>query len=181
MSGQSPENQSGSLRKFAGVVGPAVVLLVLWFGWQMLSPGEDEPVAQVRETPELGTSTTGEVASKVQGARTKSADSGEAVDQLTLAPHGRVTLEAARIPVDQAFAVVLELNEASPDTEPLETLILAEDGRKIETTSKVNETDRKTVRLDVAPDFLVPGRYMVQIRTKEADPFPLIRYVIIVR
>ncbi len=64
----------------------------------------------------------------------------------------------------------------------LSVRVLATDGRILETTGVVYEDDPTRVSVEIEPGWLdSPGRYMVELKTKERTHFPLRRYVIEVR
>ncbi len=60
--------------------------------------------------------------------------------------------------------------------------VLATDGRILETIGAVGEDDPTRARVEIEAGWLAsPGRYIVELKTKERTHFPLRRYAIEVR
>ena len=56
--------------------------------------------------------------------------------------------------------------------------VVAGDGRVLETAAAVTEGGAAVA---LQPEWLSPGRYLVELRTREKSHFPLRRYVLSVR
>ena len=52
------------------------------------------------------------------------------------------------------------------------------DGRRIETHAAPIAGSGNGLRLELDPEWLTPGRYMIEVRTVEKSHFPLRRYVL---
>jgi len=90
-------------------------------------------------------------------------------------------IEAASLDVDEPLVVHLMLPEPPDGNDPHAVRVLAPDGRQLETRAPVLGGDRRGVALELDPDWLRPGRYLVELETTEKTHFPLRRYVVEVR
>ena len=78
--------------------------------------------------------------------------------------------------------MLLSLGLPTSPAGPLPVRILAADGRILETAAAVYGDDPTRASVEIEADWLgSPGRYIVEIKTKERTHFPLRRYAIEVR
>ena len=78
--------------------------------------------------------------------------------------------------------VFLSLGLPTSPAGSLPVRVLATDGRILETTGVVSEDDSTRVSVEIEAGWLdSPGRYIVELKTKERTHFPLRRYAIEVR
>jgi len=78
------------------------------------------------------------------------------------------------------LVVPLRLGQPEIPGSTLEGRILTE-GRVLELSAAVGDESTDVAQIEVASDFLTPGRYIVEIKTSERSHFPMRRYAIEVR
>lgn len=109
------------------------------------------------------------------------APAAPAAGELRVEPGGTLVLEAAKLEPGRPVVLHLGLGEPSRSDEPRPVHIVAADGsRGLEGQGRLG-SERLDARFEVDPAFLLPGRYMVEVKTTEQSHFPLRRYVIEVR
>ena len=106
-------------------------------------------------------------------------------DILDASTHQLVSGQTIEISIDpdrrsQPVAFSLRLGEGSTNDEPRSVRLIATDGRVLELDG-VLANDRMSASIDVPAEFLLPGRYLVEVKTTEATHFPLRRYVVVVQ
>ena len=107
-----------------------------------------------------------------------SGDPGEVELELTSGDE----LEIARSTFRAGEPVMLSLGLPTSPAGPLSVRVIASDGRVLETTGAVREQDPTRARVEIEQGWLGrPGRYIVELNTKERTHFPLRRYAIEVR
>ena len=157
------------------IVGVLVAGIAIGFGVWRLSPAPAEiavpaPGAPVAEVP--------------------AAEASPAPAELPLEPvsesyaipiRGRIAISASSFAPDVPVALDLELPDAirGSDTRPVR--VAAVDGRQMRTTASVRSGAGSGIRLELAPGWLVPGRYLIEVTTDEKTHFPMRRYVLEVR
>ena len=95
---------------------------------------------------------------------------------------GRLTIEAADLPVFGPMALALDLpDEARGDGEPRPVRIASEDGRALDTTASIEPGAGSGVRIEIDSSWLRRGRYMISVTTSEPKHFPVRRYVLEIR
>jgi len=91
---------------------------------------------------------------------------------------GRLSIDAASLRSGDVLTLGLALAGAARGNEPLPVVIASlADGRRLEARTSLVD-DESGVRLRIDPDWLKPGRYMIQIKTAEHSALPLRRYVL---
>ena len=75
----------------------------------------------------------------------------------------------------------LTLAEPSRNAEPLPAQLRDSRGRVLDLLAAVEVDGRMSARLEVEPGWLLPGSYLVELRTTERSHFPLRRYPLEVR
>lgn len=96
-----------------------------------------------------------------------------------IAAHGRLQIDANSLREGDVLALGLELDDAARgDGRPLEVVVVSVDGRSLRTTARPTAGRGSGVRLELDPDWLTPGRYMIQVSTASATHLPLMRYVL---
>ena len=85
---------------------------------------------------------------------------------------------AARV---EPVPVSLRFPEPTPADE-LRVTVLSTDGRgMLDLTATIEPRDRRSARVELDPGWLRPGRYIVQLHTREQTVFQLRRYVLEIR
>lgn len=98
-----------------------------------------------------------------------------------LAPAGTLELTRAGFPAAGPVVVTLDLGAPSADDAPRPVRIFSFTDHR-ETTSELRLDAARTVgTLQIDPDFLRPGQYLVEVTTTERSAFPLRRYSLVVR
>ncbi len=95
-----------------------------------------------------------------------------------IAEGGRLSVDAASLRDGEVLALGLALSDEARGSEPLPVRIVSVDGRRIETTAVPAEGDGSGLRLELDPEWLEPGRYLIEISTTEKIHLPLRRYVL---
>lgn len=91
-------------------------------------------------------------------------------------------LEISLSDLPEGEPVLLSLGLPTSPAGSLPVRILAADGRILETNGAVYADDPTRASVEIEADWLgSPGRYIVEIKTKERTHFPLRRYAIEVR
>ena len=99
---------------------------------------------------------------------------------LSVESGGTLELAMASLP-STPLAVDLMFPEPSTASAPLPVRIVAHDGRLLEMQARVSGDTRRRARIEIPPDWLSPGRYIVELKTTERSHFPLRRYALEVR
>jgi len=108
------------------------------------------------------------------------APTAPAPGELRVESGGTLEIEAASLEPGRPVVLRLVLGEPSKTDEPRPVRILAPDGRIHEGQGGLG-ADRMDARFELDPAFLLPGRYVVEVKTTELSHFPLRRYAIEVR
>jgi hypothetical protein len=95
-----------------------------------------------------------------------------------IAAGGRLSTDAASLRDGEVLAVGLGLTDEARGGEPLSVRIVSVDGRRMETTAAPAVGSGSGLRLEIDPEWLTPGRYMIEVRTAEKTHLPLSRYVL---
>ena len=102
-------------------------------------------------------------------------------DALRVESGGTIAIDAATLEPGRPVVLHLVLGEPSKSAEPRPVRILAaEGGRSLEGLGSLGD-ERTDARFEIDPAFLLPGRYIVEVKTTELSHFPLRRYVLEVR
>ena len=163
------EVRSGTRTAWAGIAALALGV-ALWWGM-----GEDAP--RPREGPDAETARTTPPDSPPAPERAAAA----AAPAYRIAPSGRLSLEATALPTQGTLALGLELSDEARGSEPRPVRIVGVDGRVIDTIASLAVGAGTGVRLEIDPEWLRPGRYMIEVKTAEKIHLPLRRYVLEVR
>jgi hypothetical protein len=95
---------------------------------------------------------------------------------------GRLSIDAAELPREGAFALALDLPDAARGSEPRPVRIVSGDGtRQLELLAAPLAGPGSGVALHLDPAWLIPDRYLIEVTTAEATHFPLRRYVLELR
>lgn len=116
-----------------------------------------------------------------QGANSDALLNPEGIPALRIVEHGRLTLNASDLPERGSVAMALELSDEARGSGERTIRIVSLDGRRLETRARVLPGSGSGVRLDIDRDFLTEGRYMIEIKTVDAHPLQLRRYVLEVK
>jgi hypothetical protein len=146
----------------------------------LLSPSEDGPGPQ-------------DPADRVNHVATQDSPSAEppppatpegissALADLTLVSGEAAEISAASLPAGRPLALGLQLAEPSARSEPLSGRVVTEGRAPLEFRAAVRGDDRLTARVEIAAEWLSPGRYVIELHTTEQTHFPLRRYALEVR
>ena len=150
------------------IVSAAAIAVVLWAGSR--SPdAEGELTGSSRPPPAEGVARAPEPTQR-PSAFDHVIESGE-----TLA------LDAASLPVGRPLVLKLALAEPSRSADPRPVRVIAPDGRLLHLSGALVADDRRSAEVEIDPDWLAPGRYVVEVKTTEKTHFPLRRYALEVR
>jgi len=179
MAGNGGQNRNA----IAAIAATAVVGLGAMF-WT--SGSEESPN---RETPRPGTFGATSPADEMTNASppppSMAAGAAPALKPVTIvqskfaiAEHGRLKIDADSLPESGDVTVALAMPNDVRGTGPMQVQIVGVDGRKIEIEANPLPGQDAGLELSVDVDWLKPGQYMVQVRTKEKTPLALRRFVI---
>lgn len=98
-----------------------------------------------------------------------------------IAKQGRIEISAEEVSEMDALRITLEFPSAWQGESPSPIRVVAGDGRSIEllASKAIDEQELLVVALDT--DELEPGPYMIEVRSAEATPLQLRRYVFEIR
>jgi hypothetical protein len=109
-----------------------------------------------------------------------SPSAGSARKALSIDSGATLEIEAQALPTSGPLAVELLFPEPSTAT-ALPVRILSEDGRILHLQAGIPEQDARRASVEIPPDWLSPGRYVVELKTTERTHLPLRRYALEVR
>jgi len=95
-----------------------------------------------------------------------------------IAENGRLKVGASSLRDGDVLALGLGLADEARGTAPLDVVVVSVSGRRLETIAEPVEGSESGLRLEFDPDWLIPGLYMVEVRTEEKKPLSLHRYVL---
>jgi hypothetical protein len=95
-----------------------------------------------------------------------------------IADGGRLSIDALSLRDGEVLALGLGLSDEARGEELLAVRLVSVDGRRIETTAAPASGSGSGVRLEIDPEWLTPGRYLVEVSTAEKSHFPIRRYVL---
>jgi hypothetical protein len=98
-----------------------------------------------------------------------------------LPPSGTLELERAAFSASEPVRVSLGLAEPSADESPRPVRLISQPDHRILEIEGALGAGRTAATIEVDPDYLQPGSYLVEVKTTERSHFPLRRYVIVVR
>ena len=165
------EGGSGNRWQLVALVGVAIVIGV-WFAVDLSrEPSEAESRAE---------------AGLPAGSSAPPSDSGPEPAGLVppaapaehIAEGGRLSIDATSLRDGEVLALGLGLADEARGEEPLAVRIVSVDGRRLETTAAPADGIESGLRLEIDPEWLTPGRYMIEVRTAEKTHFPVRRYVL---
>ena len=92
-----------------------------------------------------------------------------------------IVVDLASVPDGAPVAFDLGVPAPPEDVPSLDVRLLSVDRRVFETAGAIGGDARDVARVEVEPGWLTPGRYLVEVKTKERTHFPLRRFVLEVR
>ncbi len=104
--------------------------------------------------------------------------SGPLAPTLRIAEGGRISIDAASLRDGKVLVLGLALADEARGSEPLSVRVVSVDGRRVETTAAPAAGSGSGLRLELEPEWLRPGRYMIEVTTAEKIPLHLRRYVL---
>jgi hypothetical protein len=153
------------------VAGLLLAGALLWFlaGRGPTSPSPSSP------------SDPGPTAAAPEPVPTPASPARVALPAQRIAEHGRLTVEREALREGDVLAIGLGMpDDARGDGERPVTVVDVE-GRVLRTTAAAVDGTGSGLRLELDPDWLLPGRYMIEVATAEPRPMALRRYVLEVR
>lgn len=106
---------------------------------------------------------------------------GARVPAQRIAEHGRLAVELSALRDGEVLALGLEMPDDARGRGVRPVKVVDVEGRVLETTAAAADGPGTGLRLEIDPDWLRPGRYMIQVETAEKQPLALRRYVLEVR
>jgi hypothetical protein len=101
-----------------------------------------------------------------------------AAESYRIAERGRIAISSETLTPGVPVVFDLDLREEARGGGVRPVRLVGVDGRAMDATSSPGAGG---VRLEVDPEWLLPGRYMIEVRTAEKTHFPAQRYVLEVR
>ncbi len=101
-----------------------------------------------------------------------------AAPDVRIADGGRLSIDADSLREGEVLAIGLGLADEARGEEPVTVRIVSVDGRRRETTATPARGSGSGLRLEIDPEWLTPGRYMIEVSTAEKTHFPVRRYVL---
>lgn len=99
---------------------------------------------------------------------------------IPLPESGRLTIAYSELPRHKAISFALPMIDGAIGDAPLPARVVDIEGRVIDTVVNPVADDPTSATLSLDPDWLTPGRYMIQLRTLEQSALPLRRFVLII-
>ena len=97
---------------------------------------------------------------------------------MRIAEGGRLSIDATSLREGEVLAIGLGLADEARGEEPVAVRIVSVDGRRLETTAAPARGSGSGLRLEIDPEWLTPGRYLIEISTAEKNHFAVRRYVL---
>jgi len=141
------------------VVAAAAAALVGWLAGSSWA-GRPEPVAAGGSGPEAARS---------------------AVAGLRIEAGGRLSLERGELPRGRPLLLALAVSDEGRGTSLRTVRVVSTDGRRVDTTAVPLPGRGSGLQLGIDPDFLSPGRYLIEVDTVSSSPLRLQRFVLEVR
>lgn len=101
-----------------------------------------------------------------------------AAPPLRISENGRLTLESTSLPAAEPVALGLAMPDEARGSTSLPTRVVSTDGRKLETQARPIAGNGSGVRIDLEAGWLLPGRYLIEVETRDDGPLSLRRYVL---
>jgi hypothetical protein len=163
-------------------VGIAVAIGV----WFVVDPGREAPEAESRAEAGLGAPPLGPGPQPAAATSAPPTDSSSdpvgsvplAAPAVRIAEGGRLSSDATSLRDGEVLALGLGLADEARGEEPLAVRIASVGGRRLETTAAPARGSGSGLRLEIDPEWLTPGRYMIEVTTAEESHFPIRRYVL---
>lgn len=156
----------------------------LWFAGLLVTLAAATALAVLtprNRSEAAGAGAKGEPRTVSQAVTPDGSDGGDpGLSELKLDSGDELEIQASALPTGQPVLLGLGLPKSPAGS--LAVRILADDGRILETTGVVHEDDPTRARVEIEAGWLNrPGRYIVELKTKERTHFPLRRYAIQLR
>jgi hypothetical protein len=166
---------SNGTRIFGAATGLVVLAvgLALWLsrgpGWGGQDRVEPSPDA-VSEVPD----------SSLDAPRRAAVPSAQGVRAPAhqIADRGRLRVTREDLREGDILAIGLVMPDYARGTDPLPLKVVDPSGRVLEGRGLPIDGAGTGLRLEIDPEWLVPGRYMIQVETAEKAPLALRRYVL---
>jgi hypothetical protein len=183
--------KNNSVNRWRFVVGVGIAAAIV--GWFVVGLGREAPEAESRAEAALpvgsSASPRGPAPQPTAATNATLSDSGSdpvgpaplAAPDVRIADGGRLSIDADSLREGEVLAIGLGLADEARGEEPVTVRIVSVDGRHRETTAAPARGSGSGLRLEIDPEWLTPGRYMIEVSTAEKTHFPVRRYVLEVR
>lgn len=142
----------------------------LWLASQGADPAA-HPAAKPAAAPSAPTPNA--------GAEMPSAGAGVAAPAVQISDRGRLSASVRDLREGDVMAVGLHMaDESRGDTPRPVRIVDADEGRVYDTEAIAIDGAGTGMRLEIDPEWLTPGRYVIQVETAEQRPMALNRYVL---
>ena len=96
-------------------------------------------------------------------------------------PSRSIELDRSKFPASGSVRVSLGLVGLSADDRARPVRVISQPDHRIVETSGALDSERTAATIELAPEYLQPGTYLVEMKTTERGPLALRRYYLVVR
>lgn len=155
-----------------GAVAIAALLVTVAF-WVLREPPEAEAPEPAEAVADVAPSEPApeSAAPEVEAPRVPA-------PRVVIADGGRVKVDLASLREGDRLVLGLQLPDAERGDGARPVKIVETTGRTLDVTSQSVTGAGAGLRIEIDPEWLRPGRYMVQVETEPTTPLPLRRYVL---
>jgi hypothetical protein len=130
------------------------------------APASREPATEATAVDEASESSTPGGAVRV------------AAPTVVIAESGRLSVELSELRDGDVMAIGLAMPDEARGEEPRPVRVIDAEGRAIDAVAVPIDGAGTGARLEIDPEWLRPGHYMIQVKTAEKHPLALRRYVL---